>query len=155
MTLLLHFLPFALVFLWLLQEPSVTLWSRCVAFISVPLFREVWLCVRKHVSGFLVLQPYWNAVVNLCVCVCVCVCVCMRVSFLCTKPQSQHWLDSFDCGDLVGRFCLFSLPQSLTSHTTVLNLSSVFLLQTLYSAFKFRATVKFEKLCYKFTFLYT
>ena len=72
-TLLLHFLPFALVFLWLLQEPSVTLWSRCVAFISVPLFREVWLCVRKHVNGFLVLQPYRNAVVNLCVYVCVCV----------------------------------------------------------------------------------
>lgn len=46
------------VFLWLLQEPSVILRSACVAFISVPLFREVWLCVRKHVNGFLVLQPY-------------------------------------------------------------------------------------------------
>lgn len=58
-----------IVFRWLLQEPSVILWSVCVAFISVPLFREVWSCVRKRVSGFLVLQPYSSA----CACVYVCV----------------------------------------------------------------------------------
>lgn len=34
--------------LWLVQEPSVILWSECVAFITVPLFREVLVHVRKY-----------------------------------------------------------------------------------------------------------
>lgn len=34
--------------LGLLQGPDVILWSVRVTFIAVPLFREVWLCVRKR-----------------------------------------------------------------------------------------------------------
>ncbi|KAG7239502.1 hypothetical protein INR49_028973 [Caranx melampygus] len=71
-----------------LVEPSVILWSVRVSFIAVPLFREVWLRVRKHMThcGDSTVQPRHTSCLSVCLSVLLCVRVCVSVFVFVPPP---------------------------------------------------------------------